>query len=314
MPVPDPDSRGQRRGYILLGVVVVAALLIFNLQPLLEATRRTVTVVALVHDAPDVKAGTDVWVEGVRMGRVRNVNLVKREDSVLVALDLVLDREARALVTPSSDVRASRRRFIAEPVVRVFAGSPHDPPLQAGDTLRGRLRLGPTDLLARAEGLGPALDSVMDAARRLQQELERREPAIRRLAGQFEATTAAATALTTQLEAGSVGRMLDGDTGLPAHMAGLRQRLGELRDATDQLAVRYSPDGPLGAEFRGLADRTRALESTLDSLGERIGTGHGFIGRMQADSALGVAVRGVQMQIDSLMEEAFSIALRMFLP
>jgi hypothetical protein len=311
---PDRESGPARRGYLLLAAVVVAALGIFNLERIVDAVRPKLAVLALVSDAPDVRVGTDVWVEGVRMGRVKQVTLAKEGDSTLVGLTLRLDRQARELVTRSSDVRVSRRRFIAEPVVRVFAGSPEDPPLEPGDTLRGQPRPGPAELMARVEALAPAVDSVLGAAVDIQARIHARAPAFQNLAAQMDAAGAAARTLTAQSEAGSLGRMLDRETGMPAQVGALRQRLAALGDATDQLVARYSADGPLGSDVRGLGNRLRSLEEALTDLETRIEDGGGFLGRVEADSALEVAVRGVRLQIDSLMAEAHSIALRMFLP
>jgi hypothetical protein len=310
----DMRSRPLRGGYIILAVLIAGSLLVFNLQPLVDVTRRTIDVVAVLDGAPGVNVGTEVWVEGVKVGRVKGVSLIKQRDSALVALDLRLERRARALVTVSSDVRASRRRFIAEPLVRVFAGSPSDPPLKAGDTIRGQPRLAPAELLAQVEALGPTMDTVLSQARALQLRFEERQPAFQDLAARLQATSGAAGALSVQARAGSLGPMLDGDTGLPAHIRSLRARMAQVGAAADAMAQRYGADGELAGEARSLGERARSVEATLAGIEERMEAGGGFLWRIQADTAVHVAIRGVNVQIDSLMAEAASIALRMFLP
>ncbi len=284
------------------------------MQAILDATRRTIPVVAIVPEADGVRVGTEVWVEGVKMGRVTDVGLIQGQDTVLVALDLRLHRPARALVTRSSDVRASRRRFIAEPLVRVFAGSPTDPPLQANDTLRGLPRPDPAELLARAQALGPTMDTVLAAARQVRGTLARQETAARELGRQIEATTATAAALWVQMDAGPLGRFMDTGTGPPAHIRSLRGRLAALGQAADRLAGQYAPDGPLALEARDLAARIRSVDAALTLLEERVEGDQGFLGRVQMDPALELAIQGVQVQIDSLLAEAHSIILRMFVP
>jgi ABC-type transporter Mla subunit MlaD len=298
----------------MLAAITIAAVLVFNLQPIVELTRRTIHVVAVVEQAPGVNVGTEVWVEGVKVGRVKQVSLIKERDSTLVALDLRLERRARALITRSSDVRASRRRFIAEPLVRVFAGSPTDPPIQSGDTIRGKPRLGPEELLAQFEALGPAMDSVLAETRRLQGIFERRQPAFEHLAAQIQATTSAAAGLSARMETGSLGPMLDAETGLPAHVRTLRARMAQVSAAADDMMSRYGADGALVTEIRGLGERARAVDAALAGIEERMEAGGGFLWRIQADTAVHVAVRAVGVQIDSMMAEAASIALRMFLP
>jgi ABC-type transporter Mla subunit MlaD len=298
----------------LLAIMAAVALFIFNARAVSDLARPRIEVMAVLPNAPDVRVGTDVWVEGVRAGRVTEVGIIKEGDSTMVALRLRLRRPARALVTRSSDVRASRRRFIAEPVVRVFAGEPGDPPLQPGDTIRGHPRPGPAALLARVQALGPTMDSVLAAAIVVQEAYARREPDLERLAGQLEAATAAMAGLAAQAEAGSLGRMLDADTGIPAHVRTLGHHVAGIRAAVDELTDRYAAAGRLRTEARALERRVEAVDAAVALLDARVREGQGFIGRIQADTALRVAVRGVQLQIDSLLAEAHSIALRMFLP
>jgi hypothetical protein len=294
--------------------LIIAAVLIFNLQAIIETIRPTIHVVAIVDDAPGVHVGTEVWVEGVKVGRVKGVSLMRAQDTTLVALDLRMERKARDLVTRSSDVRASRRRFIAEPLVRVFAGSPADPPLQPGDTLRGRPRLAGDELLAQFEALGPTMDSVLAEARRLDVRLQQRQPAFEHLASQIHATTSAAAALAARAQIGSLGPMLDAETGLPAHIRTLRSRMADVRLAAEDMVQRYGADGALAMELHGLGERARAIDAALAGIEDRMEAGGGFLWRIQADTAMHVAVRGVGLQIDSLRAEAASIALRMLLP
>jgi hypothetical protein len=298
----------------MIALLIAGAIVIFNLQPLVDLTRRTIDVVAVIGDAPGVQVGTEVWVEGVKVGRVKNVALMTNRDTTLVALDLRMQRAAVAVVTASSDVRASRRRFIAEPVVRVFAGSPADPLLQPGDTLRGQPRLSGGELIAMVEALAPTMDSVLQEARLLQLRFDERQPAFQELAARIQAATAAVTTLSAQAETGTLGWMLDGDRGLPAHMDALRARMADVNAAADEMVRRYGADGALAAEIRGLGERARAVDAALAGIEERMEARGGFLWRIQADTAIQVAVHGVSLQIDSLRAEAASIGLRMLLP
>jgi hypothetical protein len=309
---PDP----ARRGYYILAGLIVAAILIFNMDAIADLGRRDLNVVALLDEAPGVRAGTDVWVEGVRVGRVKKVPIVQENGAPVAALDLRIQAESRALVTTGSDVRASRRRFIGDPVVRISAGRPDDPPIQTGDTIRGQPRLTPEALLAEAANLPLVLDSIREAAALVHAQFERSQPRIERLGRQLQATMDAAGALTVQLDRGSLAPMLDGSAGLPYRIQALRIRLTTLAQALTEVTERYGPDleDGLAARLDGFARRGHTLQVNLAALEARIEEGDGFIGRFQQDTALHVAVRGVQLQIDSLMAEATSIALRMILP
>lgn len=316
MPAKNSTPDPARRGFYILAGLIIAAILIFNMDAIADLGRRHLNIVAIMDDAPGVRVGTDVWVEGVRVGRVKNVAVIRDNGATVAALDLRIQPRSRALITAGSDVRASRRRFIGDPVVSLYAGSPGEPPIEDGDTIRGQRRLTPEELLAQAASLPVMLDSIRAAAALVQAQFERSQPRIERLSRQLQATMDAAGALSELLERGSLAPMLDGSTGLAPRLQALRARLTALGEALTEVTERYGPDleDGLAARLDGLAQRGRTVQASLAALEVQIEEGDGFIGRFQQDTALHVAVRGVQLQIDSLMAEAFSIALRMILP
>lgn len=316
VPIPTQTDRPARRGFLILLALGVAAVVVFNLQELRDLTRRQIDIVALIEDAPGVRVGTEVWAEGVKVGRVKQVMIQKGDDAAMVALDLRMDARATAIITASSDVRASRQRFIGEPVVRLFAGAPGDTRLQSGDTIIGVPRPTPEALLDRAMELPPMLDSLVHDARLVQAQIEARQPRFEQMGVQLEALGDATTGLAALLDEGSLGRMLDGETGALARVEALRLRVSDLGEAAARMIDRYSPTGDTGlaAQLDALARRARSMEASLARLQAMVEDGDGFVARAQADTAIDVAVRGVQIQLDSLVAEAHSVILRMFLP
>lgn len=296
--------------------LVVAAAVTFNLEVITDLTRRYIHIVALVKDAPGVRIGTDVWVEGVHVGRVQAVEITNLDESVYVALHMRLERRVADVVTSGSDVRATRRRLIGEPVVRIYAGSPDDRPLEPGDTIIGRSRIQPEDLLAMGEALPSSLDSLLAVTGGIRADLEGRAPELERLATQLTALSRVVVAFSESLDSGSLGRMLDDTSGLAARMAALRTRFHDLNIAATGLAERYSADldDGLAARLDALTQRIARADSAVARLQARIDEGEGIVARARQDTALHVAVRGIQMQLDSLVAEARSIALRMMLP
>jgi hypothetical protein len=313
---PTETDRPARRGFLILFALGVAAVVVFNLQAIRDLTRSQIDIVALIEEAPGVRVGTEVWAEGVKVGRVKQVMIQKHDDAAMVALDLRVDARATTIITASSDVRASRQRFIGEPIVRLFAGAPGDLRLQSGDTIIGVPRPSPEALLDRAMELPPMLDSLVHDARLVQAQIEARRPHFDQLASQLEALGDATSGLAALLDEGSLGRMLDGRTGALARVGALRLRVSELSEATARMIDRYSPTGDVGlaAQLDALARRARNVEASLARLEALVDEGDGFVARAQADTAIEVAVRGVQIQLDSLMAEAHSVILRMFLP
>lgn len=311
---PNSSAKPVLPGYAILAGLLILAGVTFHIEGIRDLLRRHIDVVALIPDAPTIRIGTDVNVQGVKVGRVTAVEVTKLGDTAVVAVDLRIQPRARQLVTAASDVSASRRRFIGEPIVQLHAGQPGDPPLQPGDTLRGTPRPTPADLLAQAEALPAALDSLMIDARLVQAQFDQMEPRVRTLMEQLGVTGEAVAAFGEGYQGGSLARMLDPQTGFGPHVSTLKLRIQHLQAAAADVGARYSADGELAASIEGLAARASAIDRTLVDLEARMEEGGGFLWRVQADTALDVAVRGVQAQVDSLMVEALSIALRMFLP
>jgi phospholipid/cholesterol/gamma-HCH transport system substrate-binding protein len=313
---PTETSRSARRGYYILAVLLVVGVVVFNLPAIRDLTRSQVDIVALVMDAPGVRIGTEVWAEGVKVGRVQGVRIQPVQDTMFVALDLRLDTRATTIVTRGSDVRVVRRRQIGEMAVRISAGEPGDPPLQPGDTLVGRPRISPQELVALGQALPGTLDSLLVYARTVEAAFEARRPRMERAGDQIREVLDAASALADEVERGPLGEMLDPVRGAPARVRALGQRVEKLAAAAERLGERYSlatEDG-LAAEVRALNERARAVEASLARVQSEIETGEGFFGRFREDPAIERAIRGVEAQVDSLVAEAWSVALRMFLP
>lgn len=319
MAEPNTADRRGLRGYLLLAGLVAAAALIFNIDAIADLTRDHMDLVAMVHEAPRVRVGTPVWVEGVDVGRVSSVGLAPRspgdpDGGSRVAIGLRLEGRAGALVRGDSDVYTAARRFVGQPVVHVTAGSPDAPEVSDGDTIRGRERPSPEDMLARTTEFPAALDSLFGSIDRIRSFGAARRGEIGALVEQTVAVTQVARALSTDLERGSLGRLLD-DPVFSARIESLRRRVGQLETAADETVARYTgPDAVLADRLAELSTRADSVGSELAALQEQLDTGAGLLARMNRDSALQVAVGGVQAQIDTLVAEAQSIALRMIVP
>lgn len=318
MPTETTTDSRTRGGYLILIGILVAAVLIFNIDAVSDLARDDIVLVALLADASGVRVGTPVRVAGVQSGRVLGISFGPAGDTTEVALTVTIEGSARSVIRADSDVRAVRLRVIGQPVVQLEPGSPGAPPVESGDTLRARPRPDPAELLARSRGLPGALDSLLDATRRVQAMAAARVPQLERLGVRIAAAMEAADALSADLERGSLARIL-GPDGPADGVARLRARLDEVTAALGPALERYAPGGPdatgeLNVALRSLSARVSTLQRDLDALGARMEAGGGVLDRMARDSALQVAIRGVQAQLDSLRQEGASIALRMMVP
>lgn len=313
-PAPDQRARG---GFAILAGLLLVAVLIVNLQAVVDLTRDRLDLVVIVAEAPAISIGSPVWVEGVESGRVTRIAFLPAGDSVEVALSVRVEGEARAVLRRDSDVRAVRQRFIGEPLVSLRAGTPGAPMVRDGDTLRSRSHLDPMAILERAREVPDSLAALMEQVRRVGDMAAAREPELEALGRRVDAASAAASALSDQLDSGSLRPLLAAD-GVGRQVGALRDRIAELSDAVSVAMERYTGaegDGSeLTASLAGLSERVAGLNADLEALAADLRESDGMLGRMQRDSALAVAIRGVQAQVDSVRAEAASIVLRMLLP
>lgn len=311
---PESSDGRARRGYLILAGILIAAVVIFNVDAVKDMTGDRLDLVALLPDASGVRVGTPVWVAGVKAGRVIAIVFRPAGDSAEVALTLRVAEPAAAVIRLDSDVRAVRTRIVGQPVVQLEAGSAAAPPARPGDTLRAYPRVDPALLLERGKALPGAVDTLLTTARRVAELVRARAPEMERLQDRIDAAMAAADALSAVLQEGSLARLMSAD-GAPAAVPTLRARLDTLAAETAYVLGRYAgEDGDLRRELRQLAAGAAALQEDLDTLTARLNGGRGFLGRMPRDSAIQVAIRGVRAQIDTLRQEAASIALRMVVP
>lgn len=312
----DPDQR-TRGGFAILGGILVVAVLILNLQAVTDLTRDRLDLIIILPEAAAVTTGTPVWVEGVESGRVRTVEFVPTGDSVVVAVAVRLEGRTRAVLRRDSDAHALRDRFIGQPLVSLTAGTAAARPVAAGDTLRARPFVDPMDLLDRARGLPAQLTAVLEGARRVGALAEARQPELEVLARRVDAAMEAAAILSADMENGSLGPLLAED-GLAMQISALQARMAEVSGAVGTAMERYGGAGDaeteLGVALESLSTRAAGLAADLDELGARMEAGGGVLSRMEQDSALAVAIRGVQAQMDSVRSEATSIMLRMLVP
>ncbi|HSH46364.1 MAG TPA: MlaD family protein [Longimicrobiales bacterium] len=311
MPRTQKDHRALG-GFIIIATLVTAALLIVNIRAIADLSKDRLEIVVVVPEAPGVRVGTRVWVDGVESGRVQAIQFVPGADSVQVALDVRLDGRTRAALRADSEARAFRERFVGQPVITLEGGSPDAPALRDGDTVYGAPYLDVTEITARAKALPGALESLLSRARTIGARVDARRPALDALGRQVDAASAAAGALTDQMEDGSLALLLAED-GLGPRLGTLRERIDSVSTALGAVLESESPGGAheLAASLNALQDRLGRLQEDVDSM--RL-EGDGFLTRMGRDSAISVAVRGVQAQMDTVRQEAFSIILRMLLP
>jgi hypothetical protein len=293
----------------MVAVAVVAAILVFNMDALVDFFRGHVEITALVPETSGVRPGSPVEVEGVQVGHVTAVGVATSAAQGAIGLTVRLEDRVAPVIRRGSRAMTAKRRFIGEPVVRISAGPADSPPVATGDTLYPAETVSLSDLIERGRDFPDTLDSLRTTLAEVQRLSATATPRLAALTRRLDQTMDQADAVRTGLLQGGLAFLDDPTFG--ARVRSLRLRTTELGEAAERLS-RYAGDGPLRREGEQLAARAERLGTRLDRLQQ--GIDDGTLGRLRRDSALVNAMAEVTAQIDSLTAAGFGFALRMLAP
>lgn len=303
------DARQQRHslfGALLIALLLMVSLTVFLLDPLVAALRNERHVVAVLAVAPGIVPGAPVWIAGHPVGAVSSIEFmpVQGADSdPRIAVTLSIPVDDAVLLRQDADVRLTSDGIVGEPVIDIDPGTPAAPALTPQDTLFAELRPTGAQLMAQAGTLKVALDSLMLAAAPVSERAAARMAELADVQEGFAGSQAELARLSDAI-AGSAARDFVDDPTLARAIARLRSAAANASAAAGDDAGAARVQAAL-APLRAHAD---ALSAQLAAL--RAGTANGTLTRLQSDSALAVAIRGAQAQLDSLIAEAKSNPLR----
>ncbi|HUQ20271.1 MAG TPA: MlaD family protein [Gemmatimonadaceae bacterium] len=281
---------------------VVLWILIFADVGALRGDVRTIYVTA--PDVSGVLKGTDVWVQGKKVGQVKEVSfrpitsdtlqrVIMRADVLVEALPFIR-RDSRADIRPGGNL-------IGSPIVYIHMGTLSHPGLKPGDTvashLGGRIQAFGSqidtlakDLTAVATSAGKILDKMSDPTNSVGAFRSRGIP-------QLRASSAIITTYTTRATKGNgtVALALRND------VIGHAQRIFAAKDSIMLLVS--SGTGNVG-RFRKDSTLLREVSNVragIDSL--KALTSGGGITKLRSDTTLKAAIARARTQLDSLMIE-----------
>jgi ABC-type transporter Mla subunit MlaD len=251
--------------------VIVVAALILTFARVGSLHGKTFTMYVETNEARGVIRGTEVWLNGQRVGVVKAVGFRPTTsptgDRVVVQL-AVLQRAREQIRKDSRTQIRSGGSLISSPVIYVHTGTVRTPVVNEGDTLRAE---GSIDFEA-------ATAKAAEAAR------------------DFPVIIENVKAMSAQLSdpAGPVGSLRDRT--VPAAR--------EVGTRASRLMERFSSSGgSIGAAFRGsgeVADRARHALAGVDSLRMFVASGRASFGRFRRDTTL-------QQHVASLRDEVATI-------
>jgi len=299
-----PPERRAWLGAALFAAVVACAAVIFFLDDIVEATRDTTTVTAVLEGAPKLRRGAAVWIAGRPVGRVRNIEILPSNDTIArVAAVLRMSASARDQIRADAAVRVTSARRIGEPTLDILPGSPAVPPLPPGDTLYEHAGITFDHVIARAGALTAGIDSLAAAAAALRGPFSQTVLAAGRILDHAEAARNEFALIASAADAGAFA-ILD-DPAVGRAITSLRTAGHALQAGLDRSAGPRAEIGVATSALRERIDRLVARLDTLDALTE-----HGTIARIRGDAAITNALHAVRAQLDSLIAEAKANPLR----
>ncbi len=256
-------------GMISGAAVLIAAfaILVYGRVGLLHG--RKFTLYVLTDAARGVIRGTEVWLDGQKVGVVKGINFRSADSppSERLVLDLSILESARSRVRGDSRVQVrSGMSIIGDRVVYIASGTTKVPIVTNGDTLRAGEQ-------ADLEGM------TSDAAL-----------ASRELPGIVENVKLLANQLQTA--SGTLGA-LGIERGGPATI--------ELRMKTARIMSRFNePHGTFGRAFHEREDlmgRASQVMARVDSIRTLVGSDQHSLGRFRRDSTLTVEIRRTRAEL-----------------
>lgn len=255
-------------GLIALAVLIGISVAVLVYGSVGRVRGEKITLHARTAQARGVMRGTEVWLEGQRVGVVDDVRFGPASTDTLERVLITMDVRARdaGQIRRDSEVRVrSGANLIGPIVVYITAGTPASPAVRDGDTL----------VTAAATEMGVAMERLGAAATEV-------DPLL------ADARTVMAHARDPR---GTVGALMreGGGTGL----ARLRARVSELR------ATRGDGGGASGARARAVESARSAL-ARVDSLRALLASGQTSLGRFRRDSTLPATIARVRDEVGTL--------------
>jgi phospholipid/cholesterol/gamma-HCH transport system substrate-binding protein len=314
-------SRNLEWSQLKTGVIALAAIVGIAVSILLFARvgalhGDTTEIYVVTDDANGVLGGTEVWLEGQKIGLVKDVHYrpvtTDTLERLAVHLQILSDRMPYLRRDAWADIRPGGN-LIGSPVIWISAGTSNARALHQGDTLKevstGKMQ----PVSDRVAALGSRLSSLADSGAKVVTLLNSQIGTLGKVVGTgFPRVAKASSQMTSLLSKattgeGSVALMLNGELG--ANVAKIRAA----KDSIDYLLT--SGNGNVGRFRRDstLIKQVAHLRSELDSLRGLMGSTNG-IARARSDTTLTTEMARMRLELAALMADLKKHPLRYLKP
>jgi phospholipid/cholesterol/gamma-HCH transport system substrate-binding protein len=281
-------------GELRLGLLIFIALGIFlwaSIQGGTNLFKKQYELNARFPNVQGVVAGAPVWVQGVEVGTVKELQFVPSGDTAMVNIRFTVNDRVWPLVREDSRVRIEALNLFGEKFMEVTPGSSASPHVKDGATLPSDR---PTDMAEMVAGGQVIIDDlkVMTAdLKDLMGRVNRGEGSLGRLLHSDD--------LHTSLDA-TIRQVRVLTTNLDRSQVAMTRSLNAVTASLDStLALVRSGDGSLGRMARDpeLYDNLASATGRLDSTLARIERGEGSLGRLATDDA---AAKNLEQSLERL--------------
>ena len=305
-----------RTGLLAAAVVVSAATVILAFGRVGTLHGKTFRLYIATSAARGVINGTEVWLDGEKVGLVRAVDFrpptVSAKERLVIVTDLVESAQDHIRRDSRVQVR-SGTTLIGDQVVNLSGGTARSPAVTDGDTLiaidQPDYEHMTSEMAEAAKQFPPILQNVKVLAAQLRstegtlgafgldhgnKPLARIERRTERLLAQFDDST------------GALGMFINSSPELEAKATHAIAQLDSIRAliaSKDHSLGRFRRDSTLKGELQRIRAELVAVRQLADST-------HGTVGRVRGDSALKVGVRRNLAAIDSLFADMKKHPLR----
>jgi phospholipid/cholesterol/gamma-HCH transport system substrate-binding protein len=308
------NARGLEWRDVRIGAAVVAvgAVLLFLLwvgrgrNPFAEAY----TLVFYVPNAKGLQEGAPVWLSGIRVGEVRQLDVLTPRpgpadaERMNIAVHLEIAERYRTEITDRSLARIAPRGVSGARDVHIEKGPVGGRPLENGERIATAPSLDVEALLDRAARVVSAVEAFNREAEAVGDKVEAgggslgrflADPADNEASEGFEEMNARAASVLRSIDQGA------GTLPLERREGGIRSSVAALRESLDRFraAVR---GGSLAAAAGddALALSLERLTDRLDGLERRMASGRGSLARFLNDPELYARLDSVAVALDSL--------------
>lgn len=287
------------------GVILLAAgILIFARVGALHGD--TSKLVVLTDHAPGVLAGTEVWLAGVKIGQVKNIEFrpISADTSRRVAIDAVILTDYLPLIRRNAhaDLRPGGN-LIGSPVVYISSGTSMSPPVKDGDTITTKSAGVIKDVGVGVSQLVSRLTILADSGSKAIALLNSEAGAAGAFARNGLPRIASVTAMMSEMARkattgnGSAGLLARGDLGLKfRHVLAAKDSLTTMLSSGNGNLGRFHRDSTLGPTVA-------RIRSELDSLRGMLGSQNGTLAKVRSDTSLTAQMTRARAQLDSLMKD-----------